>query len=91
MDWLDFVMLGLAAQRLTAMWFVTPMFSTLRDKLIQRGGVLGAGANCAVCTTTWVGVIVYLVWSVVPYSSVVLAVLAVGSLASFINSFTRGA
>jgi hypothetical protein len=90
MEWFDLVLLGLAVQRLTSLWFGAYVFAWLREWIAKQSPLMFIGANCGLCISSWMAAIAYGLWCLGAYGLVLLTILALGSLASFVNSWNRG-
>jgi hypothetical protein len=80
MNWLDFVLIALAAWRVASM-FVNEdgpldIFRHIRDRLIPEGEITGFLPNllsCVWCCSVWTAAAMYLVWEVWPLPVIILA------------------
>jgi len=61
MTGLEFLVLLLATQRLTTVWF-EEIATPVRNRLVHRGGRVGYLASCRLCVSVWAGAVIYGLW-----------------------------
>ena len=84
---LDLVILSFASYRVLRLAMVDEITLTLRlylFKLIKEGGFIDRLMACPYCLSVWVSFSTYAVWSITPYSQLVLVPLAIAGVSTAI-------
>ena len=94
-DFYTMVVIGMAAQRLTAIWIaplgiLTPIRIWFAEKNPWSPTIVKLGVNCGMCVSMWASVLMYLIWQFGSVGQTIVIVFAIGSVASMVNAFTKG-
>lgn len=86
MSMTTFVILALATQRLHFLWLTQALFSSARNGIGSLSTFLNYAVNCAVCTSVWAGVIVYVLFEISWLGQLIDYALALSSGLAIINA-----
>jgi hypothetical protein len=82
---LDLVVLVLATQRLTSLWF-EEITSPIRFWLSSKAGKVGYLAGCRLCISLWAAAVIYGLWYV-PYAFILIGILALSGGSLVLETF----